>query len=392
MVQSDSMQMAGIEVRKLLSGALDMSVDNNGWVRPRRFLPSQMHALTSCMAWHPGLFRQMAATTAGIRMRFATDATEVTLEVLVDTEPSATTAILNQIPERAAMDREKSQKNAALVYDLRDYSVDHGPYDGFTAVVDGRVLDTVFPQFGRLHVSLIDPRTVPGEGIVALPGLGARHEVEIWLPCLRGCSVRGLWTDGTYVEPLPSEPKLLVLGDSVGQGFCCGDPARAFPSIVARELGLDLVNQSLARQVFQPTAVLGANVDDVEHVVVELGLGYKYGRCSSTAATQDVRGLLLEITHRWPMAHLWVLTPLWSNPKAAPSCEGSCYEALPRIISEVCKRYGATMVDGLRLMEHNADLMKDGRDHPGSKGHAQIARRLATIMRNGNGVPVEVES
>lgn len=392
MVQSESLQLAGIGVSSLLSGALDVSVDNNGWVRPRRFLPSQMHALTSCMAWHPGLFRQMAATTAGIRVRFATDATEVVLEVLADPEPSATAAILNRIPERAAMGKEESQKNATLVYDLRDHSVDHGPYDGFTAVVDGRVLDTVFPRFDRLHVLLTDPRTDPGEGIVALPGLGARHEVEIWLPCLRGCAIRGLWTDGTYVEPLTSGPKLLVLGDSVGQGFCCGDPARAFPSIVARELGLDLVNQSLARQVFQPTAVLGAQVDEVEHVVVEFGLGYKYGRCSSTTAAQDMRGLLVEVTQRWPMAHLWVLTPLWSNLKVAPSCEGSCYDALPRMIAEGCKRYGATMVDGLGLMEHGSELIKDGRDHPGSKGHAQIARRLVKIMRKVSNVSAEVAS
>lgn len=381
MMYSDSLQLAGVRTSSLLKGALDVGVDNDGWIRPRRFSDSQMHALTSCMAWHPGLFRQMATATSGIRVCFATDATEVALEVMVDKEPSGTTSVLDHIPERAAMAKARASKDAVLVYDLRDHSVAHGPYDGFTTRVDGRLQGVVFPRFDRLHVSLRDPRSDPGEGIVALPGLGMRHEVEIWLPCLRGCAVRGLWTNGTYVEPLGAKPRLLVLGDSVGQGFCCGDPARAFPSLVAHELGMDLVNQSLARQVYQPTALLGARVDEVAHVLVELGLGYKYERCNTVMAAQDVRGLLAEVSKRWPMAHLWVLAPTWSNLKAAPLREGSCYESLPRIIRDGAKRYRATFVDGLELMDHNSSLLIDGRDHPGAKGHEQIAKRLVQLMR-----------
>lgn len=389
MMYGDSLQLADVRVSRLLRGALDVLVDNDGWIRPRRFANAQMHALTSCMAWHPGLFRQMAATTAGVRVSFATDATEVALEVMVDAEPSATAAILNRIPERAAMVREVAQTSAPMVYDLRDHSVVYGPYDGFSAQVDGRVLDAVFPRFDRLHVSLRDPRTDPGEGIVALPGLGMRHEVEIWLPCLRGCAIRGLWTNGSYVEPLSSGPKLLVLGDSVGQGFCCGNPARAFPSLVAQGLNLDLVNQSLSRQVFQPTSLLGIQLDDVEHVVVEFGLGYKYERCSPTVAAQDVRGLMVEIGQRWPMAHVWVITPLWNDLKKAPAAKGSCYEALSRLIAQGIRRYGATMVDGLGLMDHSTTLLRDERDHPGAKGHEQIAKRLIKTMRQVNNTQTE---
>ena len=380
MVSNESLTLANVRIEDLLSGALDIVTLQDGWVRPSRFAQAQLLALTSCMAWHPGLYRQMARTTAGISIRFATDATELALAVRYDEEPSGTSSVLDSIPERAALVRSKADDGAALVYDLRDHSVAYGAYDGFSVVVDGRPLGACFPRFGALHASLRDPKKDPDNGVVALPGLGQRREVTIWLPSLRGCEVRELWTNGTYVDPLPSRKRMLVIGDASGQGFCSGDPACAWPAVVSERLGLELVNQSLEGQVFQPTALLGADVDDVEHVVIELGLHYRWERCSATVVRQDVRGMLNEASRRWGDARLWVLTPIWFNRMSSPVQEGSCYDAVAKIIEDVAPRCAATVVDGLALMDHSSALFADGVEHPGAKGHAQIARRLLERM------------
>gem|GEM_PF-293599 len=380
MVSNDLLQPASVRLVDLLCGALHVTTSSEGWVRPSRFNPAQFLALTSCMAWHPGLYRQMANTTAGICLRFATDATEVALAVRYDDEPSGTAAVLDNIPQRAEAKRQQAETDLQLVYDLRDYSVEHGPYDGFSVVVDGRPLGASFPQAGVLRASLRDPREDTGDGVVALPGLGQRHEVTIWLPCLRGCTMREIWTNGTYVEPLGKRHRMLVLGDSVGQGFCSGDPALAWPALVADQLGLELVNQSLGGQVFQPTALIAADMDDVEHIVVELGLNYRWERCSPTVVKQDVRGVLFELSKRWSKAHLWVLTPIWFNQKSSPVIKGSCYDLVAQIIGDAARRYGATLVDGSRLMDHSSALFEDGVVHPGAKGHEQMAQRLIDAM------------
>jgi hypothetical protein len=52
-----------------------------GWARPERFLPEQLRALGSCVAWHPGLYKQMARTAAGVCVEFDTDSSEVALEL-----------------------------------------------------------------------------------------------------------------------------------------------------------------------------------------------------------------------------------------------------------------------------------------------------------------------
>ena len=57
----------------LLRGIVGSTTDADGWTRPLRFTPGQLKALGSCREWHPGLYRQLAACTAGVSLQFETD-------------------------------------------------------------------------------------------------------------------------------------------------------------------------------------------------------------------------------------------------------------------------------------------------------------------------------
>ena len=57
-----------------LHGEVGATERYHRWVRPLRFSDEQIRALGSVQAWHPGLYRQMARTTAGICIEFETDA------------------------------------------------------------------------------------------------------------------------------------------------------------------------------------------------------------------------------------------------------------------------------------------------------------------------------
>lgn len=80
--------------RELVRGAIELEELPYGWVRPWRFSAAQRRALASCLAWYPGIYRQMAACTAGVRLEFETDASEVFIEVRTDREPRATRNVL----------------------------------------------------------------------------------------------------------------------------------------------------------------------------------------------------------------------------------------------------------------------------------------------------------
>ncbi|MBP3885001.1 MAG: GNAT family N-acetyltransferase [Olsenella sp.] len=350
--------LARADAASLLHGAIRVERVRDGWVRPWRFSSEQLRALGSCQAWHPGLYRQMARATAGICLEFTTDSSEVALEVAIDDEPSGTRAVLDYV----------DGAEAAL------------PHDGISCDVDGRHLDVRLPREGeeRVLFELDDPDEVPLGSVMRLPGMGDTHHVRIWLPCLRGCVLRDVVGNGSVIEAVPARPHLLVLGDSIAQGFVSEDPALAWPAILADRLGLDLVNQGIGGQVFQPGTLFGlAKSVEPEQIVIEFGENYRFEPCRARLVTRDVRSYLLEASRLWPDVDTVVVTPLWHDELAYPSHPLSCFESIPTFLSaHVAPHDQMRLVDGMRLMDHKTSLMADHFEHPGPEGSRQIAERL----------------
>ena len=351
---------AGVRERAagFLHGALRTTDAGNGWVRPWRFSPDQMRALGSSTAWHPGLFRQMAACTAGIVVEFVTDSSVVTLEVRVDDMPAGSRSVVE--------DCERAQKVEDIVL------------DGISFDVDGKHFDLREQPKGatQMTFALDAPRELDGS-VMRLPGMGSEHRVAIWLPALSGCELRDIFGDGTYLKPVDARPILLVLGDSIAQGFCAGDPALAWPSRVSREWGLDLLNQSIGGQVFQPgmLADLQQRVTP-ERVIVALGLNLRHEPCSERLVRFDVRGMFSELRRMWPETRMWALTPTPHSEQIYHSHPRSCFDLVNSIIRTEAQRADMGVVDGLLLLDYNLDLFADASDHPNARGNAQIAERL----------------
>lgn len=357
--------LGSVPAAGLLHGAVSAVEQDFRWVRPLRFSDDQIRALGSCQAWHPGLFRQMSRTTAGVTVEFETDATEVALEVRLDREPKGTRAVLDEV-DRAC--------GAGPL-----------PHDGISFDVDGRHLACRMPEQGEEFVLLELP---PSEreaalGLQALPGMARTRHVRIWLPALRGCQVRDVVCDGSFARPVARRRQLLVLGDSIAQGFVSDDPARSWPALLAQRLGLDVVNQGVGGQVFQPGSLFGlAGVIDPARIVVAFGANYRYEPCVARRVSLDVRSYLLEVARLWPQVPTQVVTPLWHDEEASPSHPMSCWEQVPTLIAAHAAPHDQmTLVDGLELLEHDGALLADGAEHPGERGCRQIAMRLNAVIR-----------
>ncbi len=351
-------------------GAVELEELEGGWIRPHRFGRAQRRALQSCLAWHPGLYRQMARATSGVCLRFATDATEVALAVRLDEEPRGTTAVVSKLD-----------------------SGRRRPHDGISVMVDGKPFGCALPQALSRPLPWMDD--AEGQAIfstsledhgnkramtMSIPGLGKRHEVCLWLPNLRGCAVREIWSDGTYFEPLPSRRRMLVLGDSIGQGFCADDPLLSWPALLAEHLSLELINQSVGGQVFQPSSLMGAVVDEAELVIVELGGNYRHEPCARSAVQQDIRAFLREVSRAYEDVRCVVVTPTGHNSSLSPVHTGSCVREVSRMLQRTGREMGMEVVDGLLLMDNEDAVLADG-EHPSTVGHVQIASRLAAALQ-----------
>ena len=55
----DNRTRTTMSARELLHGCVRVEDQRDGWVRPWRLTEGQVLALSSAMAWHPGVFRQI---------------------------------------------------------------------------------------------------------------------------------------------------------------------------------------------------------------------------------------------------------------------------------------------------------------------------------------------
>lgn len=355
-----------VHAADFLHGCVYVEDEGSRWVRPYRLTRAQERAIGSCRAWHPGLYRQMALATAGVACAFRTDASEVVFELRVDTEPSGTRRVVKDVESWHA-----------------GHSLALKATDGLSIEVDGQVRSLSLPQSDDhlFCLALDDPQERPRANVPQLPIIGGLHDVRLWLPALRGCQLRRVWANGTVFDAAEDAPKLLVLGDSIAQGFVTGDPASAWPARLARRLEMDLINQSIGGQVFQPDSLIGLK-ESIEPatIIVAFGANYRYERCAENHVAADIRAYLNELAQLWSDVSLWVVTPTWHDENASPSHERSCWRRVPDLLAENADRVGAHLVNGLALLDATHDLLADGVEHPNAAGAAQIAERLYTCL------------
>ncbi len=296
----------------------------------------------------------MAGCTSGICLDVVTDCAHLALEVAADPFPAGSVAMLRD-----------------LIANNPEVKV---PFDGFSLVVGDKPLGV----------------RVPGEdGFVrfaagAFPGMTRR--VRIWLPCFAGCKLGRIYGDGSYIESAPANKALLVLGDSIAQGFTALDPALTWPALLACDLGLTLVNQGVGGQVFQPGTVADvASAVDAAALVVEFGANYRFEPCRADSVERDANTYLREVSRAFPHTPTLVVTPLFHTEEIYATHEESCFADVGCIIASCAAPHPQMhVVDGDGILPRDPSILADGSDHPGADGQRIVYERL----RNSFSFPV----
>ncbi|WP_051353770.1 SGNH/GDSL hydrolase family protein [Atopobium fossor] len=361
--------------RDFLHGCLAFEERADGWVCPQRFTDNQRVVLGSCLAWHPGLYKQMATCTSGATLEFVTDATLVDIELSFGEEPVGT-GNSRKLTEQFAC-QEGKERQSTQVFDGVSHEV-NGKHKGmlFVAMQDG--------QTAQVHIALPESKTTA-------PTLFDIHKltrVRVFLPALRSCAVRTIACNGSVLKPLEKKDQLLVLGDSLTQGFVSGDPAKTWAHQLAHHKKLDVLNQGIGGQVFLPETLQDFSAlpeFTPQSIVVAFGINYRYEPCTAHRVSKDIHRYFSVLHALWPAISTYVLTPLWHQVGPYPTHKHSCFDQIPQLIEHaVATHSNMTLIDGTTLLDANISLLSDGFEHPNTAGHTQIAERLFESMRTQN--------
>ena len=227
---------------------------------------------------------------------------------------------------------------------------------------------------------------VLGAGVVRLETGDGDGRCVVYLPeGMRPTLLSLTPADGT-VSPAPDQPRWLVYGDSVAEGWVASGPSGAWPAVAGRSHGLDVVNCGYAGSARGEIA----SAEQLARVAADVIAVCHGTNCWSRtphsvammAAGTDAFLTVLRQGH--PTTPIVVLSPvLRPDAEATPNRLGATLADLRDAVEQVAEARGdVTLVRGLPLLD--ASMLPDG-IHPGDEGHRLLAAAVGPVVQRALG-------
>ena len=339
---------SSVHIDPYLRGAVRLVRRSDGLTTPARFFSKQARTLAELGRGH------RSVATAGVAVDFITTGDEVAFDCEV----------------LAKLDPYKPFYQETMAHMPEGAVPEAGAMDSIDVVVEGHGRYLVPVRSGRITVPFENP-------------WGEACEVRICLPYMMSVAVGNLATNGT-LEPAPERGYVLVLGDSIAQGFTAGRPSMTIAARLAHGLGLDLVNQAVAGHVFDENTLRGiGQLRETPPTCIVVAYGTNdWGRVGSASALRSAASAYLERLNRaFPEVPTYVVSPLWRADKDEPSPSGKKLPWMHKMLARACEDLpNMHVIRGFDLLPHDAAYMADGRLHPNAEGCAIVAERLIAAI------------
>jgi len=226
---------------------------------------------------------------------------------------------------------------------------------------------------------------------IDLPRRPADQVVRVYLPETVELQLLSLTATGGEVAPAPRGPAWVVYGDSITQGWSVTEAGRAWPSLVANALGLDLVNLGFAGAARGELPAADA-VAGSQAAAVALAWGTN---CYSTVPTdaahiaETMRLFLTAVRQGLPDVPVVVVSPIVRpDAELTPNRFGATHAQLRAAIESAVLGFAAAHGDGRLVLVPGGDLVSAAdlagdRIHPLDAGHARLAAAVEPYVAAG---------
>ncbi|MEO3975160.1 GDSL-type esterase/lipase family protein [Streptomyces sp. CAU 1734] len=240
-------------------------------------------------------------------------------------------------------------------------------------------------EWGFIAETLTEPaaeRTVT----VPLPAAeGAGRDFILYPPESRAPVMLGLRAVGGSIAPAPAQPRWLVHGDSITEGWWATRPARSWPAAAGRRLGLDTVNLGYAGSAHGEMAIAEQLASlPADAITLAFGTNCWHGvPLSAPLLHETVRAFLGVVRQGHPHTPLLVVSPVLrpaaeQAPNRLGASLGELRAALESAVTDLMRTDGR-----LRLLPGHGVLvpgqLADGL-HPNDAGHAALAEAVAEAL------------
>lgn len=316
------------QLKEIAFGALETYKDAEGVYRFKRMTDAQAEEF----ARESSDFKSKTGATSGVRLDFYTDSDFVSVEY-------------------AGVVSGSSRK----WYSLEIY-------------VNGKL--TVIDHHDSYEVT-------SGEVYAKLPE--GKNRVQVFLPCLANAGIKAVTVaDGAVVEPSEHKYSMLVLGDSITQGYDAQLSSRCYANIMSLKLDAKIVNQAIGGARFYKEQL--EKTQDYDIVTVAYGTNDWSGKDSFKTFYDDCEEYIKLLSEQHPDAKKFIILPIWRANHNDPKPTGNffvCREA----ITQIAKRYGCIALDSIDYVPHDEIFFHDLVLHPNDVGFEAYAIKLVADMQ-----------
>lgn len=321
------MKLSFSQIQSVAVGAV-RAVEEDGRLRLCRFTKEQEDLYSTC---DPAYY-QRALLTAGIRLWFKTDSTQLGLKGTASNE-------------------------AARSYYSLDVFVNEQPVGHIDNISDVEMPECYTTV--QLPLGDFEKRFDLG---------GGEKTVCVYLPWSAKLLLEEVsLDDGAFIEPVKPAKKLLVFGDSISQGYDAQRPSRHHMVRLADRLGAQMYNKAVGGEKFFPA--LAALKDDFEPDYITVAYGTNDW---STRPREQVRTTCIDfyqtLSRTYPHAKIFAITPIWRKDHTEYREFGDFFGVQELIAEAVKDLDNVTYVPGFDLVPKDEKYYADARLHPNDRG------------------------
>lgn len=254
-------------------------------------------------------------------------------------------------------------------------------YFSFDVFVNGEMVDTL-DNFSGLEIPVMytDLAVSYGEFSKEIDLGTGEKMVTVYFPWTAKVILQALeLDDGAKLQPAIPEKKLLVLGDSITQGYDAMRPSNKYITRIADWLGAEEYNKAIGGDYFWPELADTEEPFMPDYIIGAYGTN-DWRKLPEKTFTENCRGFYKNLSDRYPDVQIFAITPLWRADQdyEEPYCpHDQMDENIRRLVADLPN---VIPISGYPLVPHEEGLFADLRLHPTDMGYDHYYKNLKEVM------------
>lgn len=186
--------------------------------------------------------------------------------------------------------------------------------------------------------------------------------------------------DGAYIEPVKSEKKMLIYGDSITHGYDALRPSNRYASRIADALGVEEINKAVGGEQFFPE--LAEEKDDFipDYIMVAYGTN-DWDSTTEEIVREHCEGFYSALCKHYPDTPIFALTPVWRKNYCDYRVFGE-FSKVEKLMRESLKAFeNITVISGYDFIPKDISYFADRVVHPNDKGFEYYFQKLYEEMK-----------